>query len=409
VAKRREVGMVTLSNGLRCALIPDSRAPMAHLHVAARGGLPAESVANNGIGHLMAAVLPKGTQRRTGEEIALALESLGASMGAASGNNAFTARALCLSDDLPVVAEIFAECLREPAFDEVSVERERATQLAAIAEQALEPLPTAFRAMRAAYFGNDGYGLDALGAEAAVRGLTRDDLLTHHARHLCAANMALSLAGDFDPDRAADLLEQWFGSLPAGEAWQPAATHGRSVGEAVIHLPKKQAALAIGFPGVGAADPRRHALAMVQEHAADMAGPLFHRIREELGLAYQVGATQFHGFDGGLFTAYLATAPEQVELARAELLKEMAKIAAAGVPDDVFERVRATVLGGLALQQQSPSSLGSHAALDLLFGHPVDARLALPEIYRNLTPADVREVAAGCFSQAPTIGIVLPL
>lgn len=406
--KRREVVTVTLSNGLQCALIPDSRAPMVHLHVAARGGLPAEDFSNNGLNHLMSAVLPKGTQRRSGEEIALALESLGASMGAASGNNAFTARATCLSEDLSKVVELFAECLREPAFDAVAVEREKTTQLAAIAEAASEPLHTAFRKLRGAFFGDNGYGLDAMGAADAVRGLDRDALVRHHARHVCAANLTLALAGDFDSESALDLLEEFFGELPRGVAWEPQASQmnpGAIVSEA---LPKKQAALAIGFPGVGASDPRRHAMGMIQEHAADMAGPLFTRIREELGLAYQVGATQFHGFDGGMFACYLATSPEQVDLAREELLKEMAKIAAEGIPDEVFERVRATVLGGLALQQQSPGSLASHATLDLMFGHPADARLALPAIYRAITPDEVRAVAAKFFSVAPAVSVVRP-
>jgi zinc protease len=407
-AKRREVMTVTLSNGLQCALIPDSRAPMVHMHVAARAGLPSEDGSNNGLGHLMAAVLPKGTQRRTGEEIALALESLGASMGAASGNNAFTARATCLSDDFQTVAGLFAECLREPAFDALAVEREKTTQLAAIAEAELEPLHSAFRKLRSAFFGGGGYGLDAMGAADAVRGLDREALARHHARHLCGANLTLALAGDFDPESAVDLLQQWFGDMPEGEAWKPPVSQWHPGVSVSGSLPKKQAALAIGFPGVSASDPRRHAMAMIQEHAADMAGPLFTRIREELGLTYQVGATQFHGFDGGMFTCYLATAPEQVDLAREELLKEMSKIALEGIPSEVFERVRATVLGGLALQQQSPGSLASHATLDLMFGHPADARLALPEIYRNITPDDVRAVAAEFFTAPPAVSVVRP-
>jgi len=406
--KRREVTTVTLSNGLHCALISDTRAPMAHLHVAARAGLPAEDLECNGLGHLMAAVLPKGTQGCTGQEISLALESLGASMGAASGNNAFTARATCLSEDLPRVAGLFAECLQEPAFDAVAVEREKATQLAAIAEAALEPLPTAFRRLRTAFFGSAGYGLDAMGVAETVRELDRDALVRHHARHVCAANLTLALAGDFDPESAIDLLEKCFGTLPRGEAWGPQASQMNPGVKVTAALPKKQAAVAIGFPGVGAGDTRRHAMAMLQEYAADMAGPLFTRIREELGLAYQVGATQFHGFDCGMFTCYLATSPEQVDLAHEELLKEMAKIATEGIPNDVFERVRATVLGGLALQQQSPASLASHATLDVMFGHPADARLALPAIYRTITPDEVRATAAELFSAAPTVSVVRP-
>jgi len=405
-AKRRDVETITLSNGLRCALIPDSRTPMVHIHVAARAGLPAEDASNSGVGHLMAAVLPKGTLRRSGEEVALALESLGASMGAASGNNAFTVRAMCLSNDFPVVLELFAECLREPAFDTVALEREKSTQLASIAEAALEPLHVAFRELRKAFFGGSGYGLHGLGDADAVRVLDRDALVRHHARHLCGANMTLALAGDFNPESAVDLLEEFFGGLPKGTAWEQQDALAHAGANVVSSLPKKQAALAMGFPGVAADDPRRHAMAMIQEHASDMAGPLFTRIREELGLAYQVGATQFHGFDTGLFTAYLATAPEQVDLAQKELLKEMEKIANEGIPGDVFERVRATVLGGLALQQQSPASLASHATLDLMFGHPADARLVLPDIYRAITPDEVRAVAAELLAAPPAVSIV---
>jgi len=107
-------------------------------------------------------------------------------------------------------------------------------------------------------------------------------------------------------------------------------------------LPKKQAVLTIGFPGTHVSSQDRHSLAMIQEYASDMAGPLFTRIREELGLAYQVGATQFLGFDHGLFTFYVATSPEQVDLARTELLAEIGKIANAGIPEEAFERVRST-------------------------------------------------------------------
>jgi zinc protease len=147
---------------------------------------------------------------------------------------------------------------------------------------------------------------------------------------------------------------------------------------------------------------------MIQEYAADMAGPLFIRIREELGLAYQVGATQFLGYDAGLFTFYLATSPEQADFARLELLAEIKKIAAVGIPNDAFERVRSTVLSGLAIQQQSPAHTARHVALDLLFGHSADEHRRLAATYQALTAAQVRETAARIFSATPTIATVLP-
>jgi len=152
----------------------------------------------------------------------------------------------------------------------------------------------------------------------------------------------------------------------------------------------------------------RYALAMIQEYASDMAGPLFTRIREELGLAYQVGGTQFLGYNSGLFTFYLATSPEQAELARRELLAEVLKIATHGIPEEAFDRVRSTVLSGLAIQQQSPASVARHVVLDLLFGHPADQHRLLPAAYNALTCKQVQEVASRIFSVAATVITVLP-
>jgi predicted Zn-dependent peptidase len=70
--------------------------------------------------------------------------------------------------------------------------------------------------------------------------------------------------------------------------------------------------------------------------------------------------------------------------------------------------VRSTVLSGLAIQQQSPSSIARHVALDLLFGHPADEYRRLPAAYNALTPEQVRLTAARVFSVAPTIVTVLP-
>jgi zinc protease len=203
------------------------------------------------------------------------------------------------------------------------------------------------------------------------------------------------------------LIETHLETLPTGEAWKAPKSKITSGKTTEITLPKKQAVLAIAYPGSDISGPNRHALTFLQEYASDMAGPLFGRIREELGLAYRVGASQFLGYDTGLFFFYLATSPEQLDLARTELDKEIEKIATEGIPDEAFERVRSTVLSGVAIQQQSPSSNARHAALDLLFGHAANTHRLLPEIYASITPKQVRETAKSIFAAKPTVSTVM--
>ncbi|MES2476066.1 MAG: pitrilysin family protein [Verrucomicrobiota bacterium] len=407
----RSVGEIlvhTLSNGLQIALIPDHRVPLVHLQAAVRGGMPSEIPENNGLNQLLAATLTKGTTTRSAQELAVTLESLGASISANTGNNALLIQAAGLAPDLATILDVFAEVILSPSLPSDAIAREKASQLASLEEAMQDPLHTGFRALRETIFSGTGYGLDPLGTPASLADLDRLSLAAHHSRHFNAANITLTLAGDFDPAVTLQLLEKHFAALPVGETWTAPASQLALGSNHTRHLPKKQAVLTIGFPGTTVSGADRHALAMIQEYASDMAGPLFTRIREELGLAYQVGATQFLGYDSGLFTYYMATDPAQAELATRELLAEIRKIADHGIPDEAFDRVRSTVLSGLAIQQQSPASIARHVALDLLFGHPADQHRRLPAAYAALTPAQVRETATRIFSPAPTLVTVLP-
>jgi zinc protease len=405
---REAIRVHTLANGLTIALVPDSRVPLIYLQAAVCAGLPSETAATNGLNQLLASTLTKGTTRRSALEIATTLESLGASIGANPGNNAILIQATGLAPDFATILGVFAETILAPALTGDTLGREKASQLAALEEAAQDPLHTGFQALREHVFGDQGYGLDALGSLKALPSLQREALISHHQRHFVASNMTITVAGDFEIESAIAQIEAAFLTLPTGQPWIAPASDLQPAAMKTLHLPKKQAVITIGFPGTTIRSADRHALAMIQEYASDMAGPLFVRIREELGLAYQVGATQFLGFDSGLFTFYLATSPEQAELARGELLAEIQKIAAAGVPAKVFEQVRSTVLSGLAIQQQSPAAIARHVALDLLFGHPADEHRRLGAIYGNLTPEAVRAVAQRVFSAAPTMITVLP-
>jgi len=405
---RPDIESLTLPNGIQLAFLPDRRVPLLHFQSAIRSGLPSETPVSNGLNQLLASTLPQGTKSRTGEELAIALESLGASIGATAGNNALLVQAGGLSPDFQTLAEVLADVLLSPSLPDDAIDREKASQRAAFEESLEDPLHTAIRELRRSVFNAAGYGLDSLGSLESLGSLNRLGLFAHHSLHFTGSNLALAIAGDFDPIAAADAIAPLFEKLQTGQRWTPPASQLVTGADLTFHLPKKQAVMAIGFPGAHALSADRHALTMLQEYCSDMAGPLFTRIREELGLAYQVGATQFLGFDSGLFTFYLATSPEQARFAREELLTEISKLAQYGIPAEAFERVRSTVLSSLAIQQQSIASCARLAAIDLLFDQAADQHRHLPAIYSSLTPEAVAETAARLLGVAPTLVTVLP-
>jgi zinc protease len=406
--RHSEAESFTLPNGATIALLPDHRVPIVAAQVAIRAGLASETAASAGVNTLLAASLPQGTKSRSASDLANLLESLGASLGANSGNNALLVQASGLAPDLATLLPLLGEVLAEPALPADAVAREKASLMASLRESLEDPLSTAFRLVRENLFGSSGYGVNSLGSEESLTGLDRDKLLTHHSLHFRGPNLALALAGDFDPAEARSLLEEHLGRLPSGEPWTAPSSTVLAGKDIEARLQKKQAVLALGYPGAAALSPHRHALRMIQEWCTDMAGPLFTRIREDLGLAYQVGATQFLGNDTGFFGFYLATDPAQVELAEHELRLEIARIAEHGIPADAFERVRATVLSAQAIGQQSPGAIARMAALDVLFGLPATHYRDLHRIYSEISHAEVKEVAMKLLAATPVVARVLP-
>ncbi|WP_035607812.1 pitrilysin family protein [Haloferula sp. BvORR071] len=405
---RPEPECITLPNGAVIALLPDHRVPIFTAQVAVRAGLVSEIPENAGLNTLLASTLPQGTLHRSASELAGLLESHGATLGAASGNNAMLAQLSGLAPDLSAMLPLLAEVLTEPALHGDSIEREKASQMASLRESLEDPLSTAFRLARQHLFNGVGYGLSSLGTEESLTKLDRFALSAHHSRHFQGSNLVLALAGDFDPDHARALLSEGIGRLPEGTPWQAPAASVSSDFEIEAFLPKKQAVLALAYPGCSALAPERFALRMLQEWCSDMAGPLFIRIREELGLAYQVGATQFHGHDAGFFGFYLATDPAQVDLAQRELNAEITKLAEEGIPEEAFERVRATVLSSLAIGMQSPGAIARLAAVDVLFGLGVTHHRELAGIFKAITPDEVKATAGKLLAVKPVTARVMP-
>ncbi|MBK1853567.1 insulinase family protein [Verrucomicrobiaceae bacterium 5K15] len=398
-----------LSNGLTLVMQRDARLPTVSTTLATLTGLPSETVEKSGINTLLASLMTKGTISRTAEEIAVTMDSMGASFGVSCGNNTTLTSASCLQPDLPITLEILADIALNPVLPPDSIDRERGAQIAAIQEQAEDPLSVAFKTLRPSLFGAKSYGLNSIGTEESLTSLKREDLVAHHQQYFTAKNSVLAIFGDIDPDRCAEMAESLFANMPVGERVQTPAQELPEPSTHELHLDKQQAVLTVGFRGASAADEDNYALELIHDYCTDMAGPLFTKIREDMGLAYYVSATQFHGINTGMFAFYLGTSPDQLETARAILLDEIKTIAEHGIPEDTLESVKTTWLASHALSNQKLGSLARLSAIDTLLGFPADHHLKAPEEIKSLSSDQIRAAAQKYLgSHEPVIVTVTP-
>jgi zinc protease len=400
VSSRSDSQLFTLPNGLRLLVKEDHRLPFAYFRAGLRGGVLAETAANCGASSMLAKVMMKGTKTRTAEQLATEIESVGGSLDTYSGNNSFGVTAEVLREDFALGLELFAEVLLHPALPKAELERE--IQLGNLRHQRDELLTSCFKLMKRTLFGDTGYGLDSLGTEETVKRMQVADLATLHQQLVTPDNCVLAVYGAVETKRVEAAVRKafarWKGSA-ASNANSKLQTPNSKLPprRASDTRDKKQAVLAIGFPGTTMHHADHYALDLIQEACSDMGSRLFTRIREKLGLAYYVGAQHLAGLVPGYFAFYCGTAPEKAALVEKELLAEAELLRTDGLTEEELKRAKAKIIGQKKISRQDLGGQAMLHALDELYGLGYAHHVADDAHYEAVTLAEVRTVAARYF------------
>lgn len=396
----RRIESFVLPNGLRVLACEDHKLPFVSAIAIFRGGLLAETPETNGITALAGRTLLKGTTTRTAEQIDAEIEAVGGHVHASSGRNSFSVAVETMTPDCRLGLGLLADVLLNAAFPEAEIAREKEDQIAALKAEDEQITAVAGNAMRQAVFGSHPYGLRTNGTPESIAALTRGQLLAFRDRCVTARNGVLTIAGDINAAEIRVLAEELFGALPPGELLMtdpPVAPPLPGPLEIVINEPRQQAVLMAGFRGIHALSPDHTALELIETASSDMASRFFRRIREELGLAYFVGASQMAGFAPGIFTFYLGTDPAKAEMVRGHFDDEIAALARDGLADDELVRAKKKLIGGEAIRNQSLEAFASTAAMDELYGFGCDHHARRAAEIEAVTADDIRAAARKYF------------
>ncbi len=332
--------------------------PMVNVGVYLRGGAVSEPLALEGIARLTAQSALKGTRTRSGARIALEAESLGGSVGVSAGLESLGWSMSVPVRHLDAALELLADVIQEPVFASASVDTEVQLALADVQRLRDDMYRWPMRlATRAAHEGHV-YARSVTGTESSLAAITRADVVAQHAHALRHGACVIGVVGDVDPQSVAARVQQRFGSLVWGDEDAPVGTHWPTTWHSSHDTrDKQQSALAMLFRGPSRRDPERYVARVLAAIASGLGGRFFEELRDRLSLAYTVAAYPIERRVDGVFAAYIATAPEREEEARAALLAEFAKLRAEPVRDEELERARRYLVGSHAIAQQSGGSV----------------------------------------------------
>jgi len=401
-----EVQKFELSNGLRLLVREDARLPLVAMGAVFRSGLLAETPQTNGITRLMAKVLLKGTKTRTAEQIANQIEAVGGSISSEAGNNSFTVSLDVTKPDVKLGVELLSDVLLNATMPEKAIAREEEIQIAAIKQEEEQLTTVARNILRQALFTQHPYALRANGSVDSVQRLTQKDLLEFRDRYVVAKNGVIFVFGDVKAVEVKQLFEKALagmrpGTLALTDAHPAAPLKKTEIVES--RKEKAQGVIMVGYRGADIFSPDRYALQLIDEASSDLGSRFFVRIREQMGLAYYVGANQMEGLVPGLFAFYLGTDPQKIEPVKTALLDEIRKLATDGLTNEELARAKKKLIGQQEIANQSNDSFGYQCALDEIYGLGFNYYKSLKHGVEAVSLDDIKRVAAKYFRDQPYV------
>jgi zinc protease len=401
-----EIQKFDLSNGLRLLVREDPRLPLVAMGAVFRGGLLAETPQDNGITRLMAKVLLKGTKTRTAEQIANDIEAVGGSISSDAGNNSFSVSVDVTNPDVKLGLDLLSDVLLNATMPEKAIAREKEIQIAAIQQEEEQLTTVARNIMRQALFPQHPYALRSNGSVESVQRLTQKELLEFRDRYVVAKNGVVLVFGDVKASEVKQLVEQTLGKMKPGALALTDAKPSVPLGKPETvesHKDKAQGVIMVGFRGASLSSPDRYALDLIDEASSDLGSRFFIRIREQMGLAYYVGAGQMQGLVPGLFSFYLGTDPQKIEPVKTALLDEIHKLANDGLTPEELVRAKKKLIGQQEIANQSNDAFGYHCALDELYGLGFNYYKRLDHDVNAVTLDAIKQVAAKYFRDQPYV------
>lgn len=123
----------------------------------------------------------------------------------------------CLSEDLPLLLDGFADCLLNPLMDSVAVARVRSSQIASVTAELQDPDNMIWLVANRGFMGaGHPYMLRPEGYPETLSGFTAEDAGQWLSARMKSGNIVIAHAGPAEPLYLKDLLEQSFGLVPSG-------------------------------------------------------------------------------------------------------------------------------------------------------------------------------------------------
>jgi zinc protease len=388
-----------LPNGITLVMLEDHKLPTIAFTMWIRPGQLADPADLPGLASFTADMLTEGTARRSSEQIANEVDSLGASLSAAArfGSSYTSVNASGLINDAPQILDLMSDVVLHPSFPESELAKYKQRDEAGLEQQLSNPGFLAQQAFRRVVYSTGPLSVTSETKES-VEKVTVADLQKFHNEHYRPGNTIFGVTGDFHSDEMKSLIEKYFGSW-SGAPEPPLKFDSVPKPEAsritLVDRPDSvQTYIVAGDRAIRRTDPDFYALTVMNQVEGN--GPqarLFLDLREQYGLTYgaysRVNAEVYPG-------DWAASSPVRTPVTGQAMERfnyEFKKINSEPVKEDELDESRRTIVAGFALSLEQPAQLLSRFLTVEYYGLPKDYWDTYPDRISSVDAAAVQAAA----------------
>ena len=391
--------MTSLDNGVRVITETMPHVRSVSVGVWVGSGSRRETPEQNGLSHFIEHMLFKGTERRSAEDIARSVDSIGGNLDAFTAKELVCFNTKVLDQHLSLAFDVLADLVLHPLFRDEDIGKEKGVILEEIKMEADSPDYLVHEIFSANFWKDHPLGKPILGTRETVKRFDREMIGSFYRSVYTPSDLVVTAAGNLTHDRLVNLVREHFEDLqpePGPPAESVPVTHAR------IALRNKksleQVHMCLGVPSYPLPHQDRFACYVLNTLlGGGMSSRLFQNIRERQGLAYAVFSELNPYRDTGCLSIYAGTSVESAPKVVASIMKEFRQLKGEPVNDEELRRAKDHLKGSLMLSLESTSSRMSNLARQEMYFGRFFSLDEMVEAIETVTAEDVQRIAQTFF------------
>ena len=364
-----------------------------------------------GTAEMTAAMLDRGTTTKSALQLALTLESVGANVGIGASTEQAGISGASLSQDFGLTLSTLADELRNPSFPPDQLERLRAQVLSGIEDARQDTGGTGGAGAQAEIAfaqaiypkGHPFWSPTLDESAAAIKSLTRDDLLSFYRTYYRPDTTVLVVVGDVNTAaverQVTDALGGWTKPNTPVPSLEIADVGAPTKAPAPIVIPladAPQTSILFGYNGGLTQNSPDYYAAQILNYTlgGDTFGSrLGKTIRDENGLAYSVDSSFSASHGSGPFQVFIGANPKNATRAITLMRQIITQEQQYGVTPDEVRQAKLYITGSYPLRLETNAGVAGVLALAEDYGLGLDFPERRNAIYNAVTVDQVNAAA----------------